>query len=53
MRFAFHLDGCRFAASIARFAARILACAAAVSAQPALSQEVKLNEVLRSLFYAP
>ena len=28
-------------------------CALLLSAQPAVSQEVKLNEVLRSLFYAP
>jgi len=31
----------------------ILACAAAGSMHPAGAQEVKLNEVLRSLFYAP
>lgn len=34
-------------------AALILACAAFGSMHPAAAQEVKLNEVLRSLFYAP
>ena len=28
-------------------------CAGVLSAQPAASQEVRLNEVLRSLFYLP
>ena len=44
----------RFAFPIARLVALALACAGIIlSAQPAVSQEVKLNEVLRSLFYAP
>ena len=44
----------RFAWSIARLVAPALVCAGLVlSAQPAVSQEVKLNEVLRSLFYGP
>ena len=44
----------RFAWSIARLVAPALTCAGLVlSTQPAVSQEVKLNEVLRSLFYAP
>ena len=44
----------RFAFSIARLAALAFACAGIfLSAPSALSQEVKLNEVLRSLFYAP
>ena len=34
-------------------AALVLACAAFGSMQPAGAQEVKLNEVIRSLFYAP
>ena len=43
-----------FAFSIARLAALAFVCAGFfLSAQPAVSQEVKLNEVLRSLFYAP
>ena len=44
----------RFACPIVRLVAPALACAGFIlSAQPAVSQEVKLNEVLRSLFYAP
>ena len=38
---------------VSRITALILGCAGLVSAQPAVSQEVKLNEVLRSLFYTP
>src|SRR5688572_32859732 len=52
MRFAWR--GCRFGMSIACLAALAFACAGIfLSAQSAVSQEVKLNEVLRSLFYAP
>ena len=43
----------RLALRIRLMAALMLACTGLVSAQPAVSQEVKLNEVLRSLFYAP
>lgn len=44
----------RSRAPIARTAALAVACAGAfLSAQPAASQEVKLNEVLRSLFFTP
>jgi NitT/TauT family transport system substrate-binding protein len=39
--------------SIARQSALIVMSGLLLSAQPAASQEVKLNEVLRSLFYAP
>ena len=35
------------------FAALAFACTGLVATQPAAAQEVKLNEVLRSLFYAP
>jgi NitT/TauT family transport system substrate-binding protein len=43
----------RLALSIWRIAALAFTWTGLVSAQPAASQEVKLNEVLRSLFYAP
>src|SRR5712692_4129093 len=43
----------RLALPIWQIAVLILAWTRLVSAQPAVSQEVKLNEVLRSLFYAP
>jgi len=36
-----------------RIAALAAACGWLMAAQPAAAQEVKLNEVLRSLFYAP
>ena len=36
-----------------RIAALAAACGWLMAAQPAVAQEVKLNEVLRSLFYAP
>src|SRR5712692_5143819 len=42
----------RLALPIWQIAVLILAWTRLVSAQPAVSQEVKLNEVLRSLFYA-
>jgi NitT/TauT family transport system substrate-binding protein len=38
---------------ISRLVGAIAGCAGAILAQPALPQEIKLNEVLRSLFYAP
>ena len=43
----------RLALPVWRIAALTFTCTGLVSAQPAASQEVKLNEVLRSLFYAP
>jgi NitT/TauT family transport system substrate-binding protein len=43
----------RLARFIPRIAALIGACIIVLSTQPAVSQEVKLNEVLRSLFHAP
>jgi NitT/TauT family transport system substrate-binding protein len=44
----------RYGLAIVRPMARAFWCAGLLlSAQPAVSQEVKLNEVLRSLFYAP
>jgi len=43
----------RLALPIWRIAALAFTWMGLVSAQPAASQEVKLNEVLRSLFYAP
>lgn len=43
----------RFRLRVLAIAALILACAAVGSMHPAGAQEVKLNEVLRSLFYAP
>ena len=36
-----------------RIAVLAAACGWLMAAQPAAAQEVKLNEVLRSLFYAP
>lgn len=41
------------AVSFARLNALIFCCGLLLAAQPAAAQEVKLNEVLRSLFYAP
>jgi NitT/TauT family transport system substrate-binding protein len=43
----------RLAPFIPRVAALVWTCILVLSTQPAVSQEVKLNEVLRSLFYAP
>jgi NitT/TauT family transport system substrate-binding protein len=43
----------RLAPFISRIAALVWTCIVVLSTQPAVSQEVKLNEVLRSLFYAP
>jgi NitT/TauT family transport system substrate-binding protein len=43
----------RLAGSITGLNALLVCCGLLLSAQPAASQEVKLNEVLRSLFYAP
>ena len=53
MRSAMPLGGCRIQMLIARFAALLLVSAALFSTRGAGAQEVKLNEVLRSLFYAP
>jgi NitT/TauT family transport system substrate-binding protein len=48
------LNGCWAFVLSARFPALVSACAGLLlSAQPAVSQEVKLNEVQRTLFYAP
>jgi NitT/TauT family transport system substrate-binding protein len=43
----------RLAISLAWLNAVFACCGLLLAAQPAVSQEVKLNEVLRSLFYAP
>jgi NitT/TauT family transport system substrate-binding protein len=54
MRCAFFLNACRFRSLPILFAAMIACAAALLSSWPAAAQqEVKLNEVLRSLFYAP
>jgi len=47
-------SGCRVPRGfVGCLGALALACILSVSARPAVAQEVKLNEVLRSLFYAP
>ena len=54
MQHALLLHSRRSGSAITRLKATALVCAGLfLSAQPAVSQEVKLNEVLRSLFYTP
>jgi hypothetical protein len=53
MRSATLLGGCRIHVLITRVAALLLLVVALLSPHGSSAQEVKLNEVLRSLFYAP
>jgi NitT/TauT family transport system substrate-binding protein len=53
MRTSTLLGGCRIHVLIARAAALLLLVLALLSPHGSSAQEVKLNEVLRSLFYAP